>query len=242
MARRGRTRILRRDDIALSGDEAESLRGFLWFDLCAEYDATHLHSYIQRSPERYSDDFLAFENIWWRDEMIHFEGFRLLYSLLYGESPSDIQARLDERVPDFGPLESFFGDEFRLCLLFAYDELATTRAYHEDFAVYRRFGSDAVLRWIRHVTRDESFHYQNAVRLVRDRHAHRLTEIATHVADFVTHDLGDHAYRATFLFDHDGEGFSHEFCRENGRLLVERLGRPGDVDVLERRLRARSVA
>jgi hypothetical protein len=214
---------LSREDVALDDAELEKHREFFWIDLCAEYDALHLHRHLRDRGDDYSPEFLAFEEAWYRDEMNHYRGFRALYALLYGEDEASLEARVARREPDFGPLQSFFGDEFRLAALFAYDELATTRAYHVDYALYRRLGHPRFMTFIRRLVRDESFHYQNAVAVMRRLHRDRLGELPEHIDDFVAFDLGGHAYRATFLFDHEWEGIGDDFFAENGEILKRRL-------------------
>ncbi len=210
-------------DVALSPDKISSLREFFWFDLCAEYDALSLHRHLLAGPDVYGAEFWEFATVWLADELNHYRGFRVLYKLLYGESDESIDARLAERKPHFEPLATFFGDEFRLCCLFAYDELATTRAYHLDFELYRSLGHPKFLKFIRRLTRDESYHYQNAVALMRLHPRSRLIEVEHHVDDFVRFDLGGQAYRATFLFDHDWDHIEGGFFRETGEILKKRL-------------------
>ena len=214
---------LTRADVAFSDERIEELRDYFWFDLCAEYDAAHLHDYLAAHENRFSPEFRRYEQVWWRDEMNHANGFRRLYSMLYGESDVAMDARLADRRPDFSVLEAdgFFDDEFRLTLLFAYDELATTRAYHLDFELYREMGHPRFLAWIKATTRDESFHMQNAIALVRLLHRDRVAEIPAHVDDFVRYDLGGHRYRATFLFDHEWDHVSPQFYRENASELMK---------------------
>lgn len=211
-----------RADVVLGDDELAKLREFFWFDLCAEWDSGHLHRHLHRRGDDYTPEFLAFEEAWYLDEINHAEGFVALYCLLFGETREDVVARLEAREPEFDELEGFFGDEFRLALLFAYDELATTRAYKLDVALYESLGHPVFAEWIRRLLRDEGYHHANAVEVLRRRHADRMGEVADHVADFVAWDMGGHAYRATFLFDHEWD-VEPEFFRQNGEILVQRL-------------------
>ena len=216
-------RGIQRGDLALTEAELDGLRDYFWFDLCAEYDSTHLHRHVHARGDALSPEFVAMEDAWYRDELNHTRGFLALYSILYDESEEEVESRLAERVPDFGPLSSFFGDEFRLCLLFAYDELATTRAYHLDIELYGRFGHPALLTWIKRLIRDEGYHHHNAIEVLRRVHGRRFAEAPRHIEDFVRWDLGDHRYRATFLFDHEWEHVDDAFYRDTGEILRKRM-------------------
>lgn len=211
-----------RSDVTLEDEELAELDSFFWFDLCAEWDSRHLHEYLHARGDSYTREFLDYEEAWYADELNHAEGFLALYGLLYGETREEIVARLDAREPNFDDVESFFGDEFRLALLFAYDELATTRAYKIDVALYDRMGHPVFGEWIRRLLKDEGYHHTNAVEVLRRCHAHRMGEVKDHVEDFVSWDLGDHKYRATFLFDHEWD-VDPSFFSRNGEILVSRL-------------------
>ena len=211
-----------RDDVALSDREVASLEQFFWFDLCAEWDSRNLHRHLHERGDEYSPEFLAFEEAWYLDEINHAEGFLAIYAMLYGEERAATIARLEAREPAFEELASFFGDEFRLALLFAYDELATTRAYKLDAELYDRMGHPVFSDWIRRLLRDEGYHHANAVEVIRRLHAHRLGEVSRHVADFVSWDSGHNKYQATFLFDHEWD-VEPDFFRRNGEILIERL-------------------
>lgn len=211
-----------REDVALADHELADLESFFWFDLCAEWDSRHLHRHLHERGDEYTPEFLAFEEAWYADEINHAEGFLALHCLLFGEQRDGVIARLEAREPEFDELGRFFGDEFRLALLFAYDELATTRAYRLDVALYERLGHPVFRDWIRRLLRDEGYHHANAVEVIRRRHAHRMDEVAKHVGEFVEWDSGGHDYRATFLFDHEWD-VEPGFFRENGEILVGRL-------------------
>ncbi|MEZ6195685.1 MAG: hypothetical protein R3F20_08135 [Planctomycetota bacterium] len=214
---------LERADVALDDAEVAELEPFFWFDICAEYDARNLHRHLAAGGVDFSPEFRAFEEAWYRDEMNHYRGFLELYCRLYGADADEVAARVAAREPEFEPIDRFLDDEFRLAALFAYDELATTRAYFVDFELYRRMTDPRLMRFIRLLVRDESFHYQNAVAVLRHRHADRLAELPSVVDEFVRFDLGGHRYRGTFLFDHDWEHIDRDFFRENGEILLSRL-------------------
>ncbi len=91
-------------------------------DLYAEHDAENFCKYLQ-PPE-----FKEMEKLWRRDEFNHYLGFRQIYSLLYHKSFREIEWQLAACEPNFIPIKEFLQDEFSICVVLAYDELATTRA------------------------------------------------------------------------------------------------------------------
>ena len=210
-------------EITADRREVESLRDFFWFDLCAEWDARHLHEHLKARLDSFSPEFRAMESAWADDEANHARGFLDLWCALYDEEESDVVERLSERRADFTAIERFLDDEFGITLLVAYDELATTRAYSLDVALYRRLGSERLERWIRLLIRDESYHHRNAMVLLRLLHGARIPGARRRIEEFVRYDLGDHGYRATFLFDHEWGHVDHRFYRRNGEILLSRL-------------------
>ena len=208
---------LSRDDLELGGEDLGKLESFLWFDLCAEHDSRHLHALLQQLPLSFTCDFSAFERLWFRDEVNHEMGFRKLYQLIYEVDDSTLDARLAERVPDFSPFEEFIQDELSLCVVFAYDELATCHAYRGDLPLYRRLNERVLPRWLQQIILDEAFHYRNALEIaVRHFGGDGMDEISRIIDRCVEYDSMQLPYRGTFIFDHVWEGIGPEFFRANG--------------------------
>ncbi len=208
-------------DIRIEHPEVARLKAPMWNDLCSEHDAENLCVYLEGSGLEFTPEFLAFERVWRRDEWNHYLGFRFIYSLLYGEPEDSIIIRLASQPVDFAPLKEFLGDEFVICLLLAYDEIATTRSYAMDHETYRGFGHPAFLKWIRLVTRDESFHYDNCMQVIRHSYLHRLPELPKLVDRIVEIDVSKKQYQGTFVLDHTGEVFTPDFLTKCGRLIKE---------------------
>lgn len=221
------TRVAR-ESLRIDPDYVRELEPALWNDLAAEYDAEHFCRYLDdretagtlhRSPE-----FRAFEAAWRRDEWNHTVGYARVYSLLYEVPEAEVLDRLRTRAVDFGPIEHLLGDEFRVCVALAYDELATTRVYHDDLASrYPRFGNRDLLAWMRRVTRDEGFHFANVVRVIRANHADRLRELPGALDDLIAWDEHGGEYRGTFVLDHDGAQYTPEFVAECRRLILRQF-------------------
>ncbi len=210
---------LHRAEVGLDEATLARLRGFFWFDLCAEWDSRHLHDRLMASAGSFSPEFLAFETAWFEDEINHAEGFLRLFAVLYGEDEGDLRRSLDAREPDFSAVAAFLEDEFDLAVLFAYDELATMRAYRIDMDLYRRFELPSASRWIRHLMRDETYHHKNAFDLVLLNHRHRLREVPDLIRAFLAFDEGDNRYCGTFVFDHEWAHVRPDFFARTAEIL-----------------------
>ena len=208
--------VLVPDMLHLPAADREESEQFLWEDLCSEYDAENLCIELERLSAQgqfYSPEFWSFEKVWRRDEFNHYIGFQRLYHLVYGTPESAIAARLQARPADFTPFLDFLTDEFKLCLMLAYDELCTTRAYAVDMPYYRAFGQPLVEEWMHKVRGDEAIHYMNALRVVQTRHRDRLPQAEAILEEALALDLQAKSYQATFLFDHGGPSYSPAMLR-----------------------------
>ncbi len=214
--------------LTLSVSERAENQQYFSEDLCSEYDAENLCIELERlrdAGQQYSAEFWSFERVWRRDEFNHYLGFQRLYHLLYGEDEAEIARRLKERSADFTAFLHFLTDEFKLCLMLAYDELATTRAYAHDMAFYQQFGSPLVVEWMHRVRADEAIHYMNALRVAQTRHRDRLPEANAILEEVVTLDLASSEYQATFLFDHSGPSYSPAMLRGCASTVMEQIRR-----------------
>ena len=98
---------------------------------------------------------------------------------------------------------------FFICLLIAYDEILTTKSYATDHELYLSFGHPAFFEWIKQVTRDEAYHFHNAMEVIRLRHSNRINEIPETIELMLNWDLQKNEYAGTFVLDHDW--YSEEF-------------------------------
>lgn len=210
---------LKRSDILQNDTNIEDLRKLFWKDLCSEYDAENFCKYLENSHINLSDDFKSFEFVWRRDEFNHYLGFRHIYSICFGVSKEEISNKVIKRSVDFEPILGLLEDEFKICLLLAYDEIATTKAYSTDFDKYKTLGHKNFLTWIKRVTRDESYHFHNCMQLIGKNHRNRISELPRLVDKFIEWDLGENAYKGTFVLDHDSEYFSKSFLIDCGNVI-----------------------
>ncbi|WNG50020.1 hypothetical protein F0U60_42295 [Archangium minus] len=204
---------VRPEDIIMPEQDKRDYEPILWNDLCSEFDAQYMNTWIRRSGLTLSGEFHSFVEAWSRDEYNHYLGFRRIYSLFYGESEAAITERLEARKPDFRVIDDFGRDEFLLCAVLAYDEIATTRSYIDDTEFYGSLGPSAFRDWVRWLVADEARHFMNLLRVMQGRHAHRLAELPAVLDRILEIDLTKDSYEATFVLDHHGPQFSEKMLK-----------------------------
>jgi hypothetical protein len=197
-----------------------SFRDLLRHEILSEYDALLLSRYIQELGMALSEDFKSFEKDWVADELRHHMGFRQLYAHLYGKGLHEIDATLEGRGGQFDKITRFLGDEFGLLVLLGYDEIVTTKAYARDLPIYDSFGQLGISKFIRLVARDEVFHFQRIVEILRARFADRIAEVPALLEVIVAVDSRQGSYRGTFVLDHGG--FPMELLA-SASMLMKRL-------------------
>lgn len=192
--------------IFVQEDKKPYFKEFFWHDLCSEFDSKHLYEELLKRKQSFSDEFWLFIEAWYRDEVNHAKGFGRIFTILFGESEESLADRLSQRPVDFSGFDEFFDDEFKLCVLFAYDEYATVLTYQKD-SFYGQFGHAAFLEWIRRVRADETLHFINIVKLIHYKHPHRISETAAVLGTIITIEENLSSYKSTFLFDHNSPHF-----------------------------------
>jgi hypothetical protein len=207
---------LTKEDICLSGEELSNRKEFLWNAMLTEYDAKNLGRYLTTRDIEFSPTFLSFKRAWSRDEWNHYLGFRQLYSVLYDEPEDKIATQLEMDSGDFESIAKFLDDEFKVCLVLAYDEIATFKSYLAEFPFYTALDR-RVFRWFQKVTRDELNHFLNCMEIIRCNHPTRSSEIASTIDLFIKWDIGRHPYVRTFVLDH--YWYSQKFLEHCGELI-----------------------
>ncbi|WP_009629902.1 hypothetical protein [Synechocystis sp. PCC 7509] len=211
-------------DIKVTDKLLEELHDIIWGDLYAEHDAENFCEYLQQSGITFTPEFKKMEKLWRIDEFNHYQGFRQIYSLLYHKSFEEIERELAAYQSDFLSIQEFLQDEFSICVVLAYDELATTKAYCQDFELYKLLGSKPIVDWIKYVTKDEAFHYSNAMELIAQRHRHRLPELPMLVERLIKYDLAVSKYKFTFVFNHQNrQYFTSDFLHECSDIIYKRF-------------------
>ena len=216
---------LKVEDCDLSSHDIDQLRDYFWVDLCAEWDSRYLHQELLHRGRNFSPQFHEFESAWYQDEINHGDGFLVFYSRLFGEPESAVEKRLSQRRADFSLVEEFLEDEFSIALLFAYDELATIRAYHLDLALYDQLGPSICKTWIRQLIRDESYHHRNGFELAVSNKSYEEERAFELIDSFLAYDSKQLPYRATFIFDHAWSHVDATFFRDTAEILEKLLRR-----------------
>ena len=168
---------LRRSDINLSDEFLDKKRDFFLHAAYTEFDAENLCRFLETLDFEFSPEFKVFEKKWRRDEWNHYIGFRYIYSIIFNESETAIARIIESRPYDFSGIQNFFKDEFSICLLIAYDEILTTKSYASEHQLYKSFGNPQFYSWIKEVTRDESYHFNNVMEVIGLNHSDRIEEI-----------------------------------------------------------------
>lgn len=212
-----------RSNLTINEQEISVLEELFWNDICSEYDADNLSKFLNNSDLNFSPEFKVFEKVWRRDERNHYVGFRQIYSLLYNEPVEQIERRLADREKDFSSINEFLQDEFMICMVLAYDEIATTRAYRMDFELYKSFGQQSIADWIKYVAHDEALHFSNILEVIKRCHSERLAEVPVVIDQLVEYDLADNDYKATFVLDHKGYYFTPKFLCDCGKIIYNLL-------------------
>jgi hypothetical protein len=207
---------LTKADVCLSGEEIANRKEFLWNAMLTEYDAKNLAAYLTTRGIEFSPEFLSFKRAWSRDEWNHYLGFRQIYSMLYDEPEDKIAERLEKDSGNFEPIAKFLDDEFKVCLVLAYDEIATFKSYLAEFPFYTALDIQ-VFHWFQRVTRDELNHFLNCMELIRCKHSKRISEIAGTIDLFIKWDIARHPYVRTFVLDH--YWYSQRFLEHCGELI-----------------------
>lgn len=201
----------------LSKAVIEDSQDTLWNNMISEFDAENFCIYLETENLNLSPEFKAFEFVWRRDEYNHYIGFQHIYSTLYDKPKEEIINSLSNRTVNFQPIREMLEDEFKICLLLAYDEIATTKSYVSDYDFYASFGHSSFLKWIKLVARDEAYHFNNCMELIGKNYYHRTKEINELVNKFIKWDLDKNEYQGTFVLDH--ASYSEDFLTSCGNIM-----------------------
>jgi hypothetical protein len=212
------------EDISANSEQRESVRDELWGDLCAEHDAEYFWTYLNAGDHSFSAAFQSVVSVWRSDERNHYLGLRRICSLVYGLTEEEIDRRMAEREVNFIPMHHLLADEFRICVVAAYDELVSARGYKRFAGEFKAFGRPEFVTLIKRAARDEALHYQNFLDVLRFAHAGRLNEVAGVVDEICAYEARrDLEYSATFILDHFDDTFSRGFLADCGQTVVKRI-------------------
>lgn len=205
-----------RKDVALSDEELQPHLNLIEYDMFTEFDSQNFDGFLTKCATRglvLTPEFMAFRAAWKWDEWNHYLGYRRLVHLLTGAPEEQLHQRAVARPCDFDSLGHLIQDEFSICLVLAYDESVTSFSCAMDFDLFRSFGHEAFLRWIKLVRRDEAWHFWNVMNVIRYRHLGRVSEAEGILETLVAWDLARQPYESTFVLDHDPERFDESVLR-----------------------------
>ena len=216
-------------EVRCTPSQAREFEPRLWLDLVAEYDARLLEAELgRRAAERgeaYSDAFGLFLGAWALDEAKHASGLASLYRLVMGVTEQELDERLGQRTGNFQAMGELLDDEFKLAVLFAYDEAMSTRGYSADIPFYASLGPPAFETLLRHLKNDEATHYANAVELLGAEFPGRSEEVPSVMARIIDLHAAQESYQATFILDHVSADFTKEELREVGKRVSAAIQR-----------------
>lgn len=208
---------LQRKDIIVNQSYLSRKKDFFLHAAYTEYDAENLCKYLDTLEMEFSPEFKVFEKVWRRDEWNHYVGFRYIYSIMFNQREEDVARLIEERPSNFSGINQFLNDEFSICLLIAFDEILTTKGYAGEKKLYHSLGHPAFARWFKYVTKDEAYHFTNAMEVIRLNHYNRIPEIPKMLDSFIEWDMQRNEYGSTFVLDHDL--YSPEFIQEGANVI-----------------------
>lgn len=191
------------EDIRVDEVKKNEYRPFIMADLCVESDASNLYRELVEH-HTLSKEFRQFLEPWHQEEINHATGFCRIMNLLFGMDDAQLIREVTLRKADFSRLESVLDDEFKLAIMLAYDECASTMSYKQD-TFYQSLGPVEFNQWITLVIKDEARHFMNAVKLIHCKHRGRLHETQRVLDDILAMDSANHPYQATFLLHNDAD-------------------------------------
>ena len=203
----------------LSAEEKVQLEDVLRWDLLSEFDARFFSAHLRTLGIEFTPAFLEIEHEWARDEERHYRLFRTAYDTVIGLN-EEFEAELANRSADFEPIAHLLEDEFSICCLGAYDELATVRAFRANIANYDKLGPEFG-KVVRRVIADEARHYHGFLTVLQNEHAHRADE-AEAALQRIRNTEGT-AYGNTFVLDHDDPIFTDAIYDEAEAILLRHI-------------------
>jgi hypothetical protein len=222
------------DHVTASPELRRAVRRNLWGDMCAEYDSEHLWQHLNTGGFDFSTEFRSALAEWRSDERNHYVGLRHICSTMYDVAEEEIDTEMTDRRADFSAIQGFLTDEFRICVVLAYDELVSSRGYRLFFDSFGKFGPPQYSQWVRWACRDEAWHYQNFLDVIRMVHPNRLPGVAGVIREIEAYESSPAmTYHGTFLLDHTGETLGRDFLVDCGRTVIKQcMGISADVRAL----------
>ncbi len=193
--------------ILLSSADLAKYYNHLFNQLQAESDSSNLYKELLLNHS-ISNDLRKFLDVWYPEELNHAEGFYKMLNIFFEEKVQDVKRRIESnhKESDFKRLQTFINDEFKLCVLFAYDEYATLMDY-KKMSFYKLVGPPELVEWVTKVMKDEARHFVNLVKLIHHNYQNRTHETADVLNQILDIERSLKDYHFTFLLDHPHRDF-----------------------------------
>jgi rubrerythrin len=192
---------VRPDDIILEPQQKQKLRALFLSDMGVESDAKNLYEFLH-AHHLVSVELERFLKPWLYEELKHADAFRRILSLTHALDEHELLDSLQQRTYEFNSFGHLLEDEFKLCVLMAYDECSTIMAYRKD-SFYQNLGPKEFIQWHKLVIADEARHLRNAVHLIHCKHPQRIKETDKVLEEIINTEQTAPNYHGTFIFDRD---------------------------------------
>ena len=206
--------------LRLQPEERAQNQDMFWRSICSEHDARHFYRHLINAGPALPWSFQDFLAGWLADEVNHARGFKIVYRSIYGVSFEEIERELQDRSIDFSRIEEFFQDLQSACLLFAYDELVTTRVYQLSIPFYDGLQTQVGSEWIRRLVYDEAQHFRAVMKVLFEHCSGTSQHAEKTLCRIIEIDLSQPEYRGTFVLDHVCPEFP--FGKRDLEALVQR--------------------
>lgn len=219
---------LDRTDVSLPDAELVPHVALLDYAMVTEFDSQNFDDYLTKLAGEglvFTPEFMAFRAAWRWDEWNHYVGYRRLVHMFTEVPEPALHRRTTSRPADFSGLTEFLEDEFLICMTFAYDEIVTQHACTMAIDMFRSFGHENFLTWIKLVRRDEGWHFANLVDVIRRCHRDRLDECEGILERLNAWGLERQPYRSTFVLDHDLDLLGEATLRRGATTLLRAVTR-----------------
>ena len=101
----------------------ENFKHLLSRDVFSEGDSQPFYDYLMTRKTEFSQNFLAFLDLWLIDELKHYEALRRVYAALSGISFREMDRIFAQRNHEIEPIAITLKDEFTILVTFMFDEL-----------------------------------------------------------------------------------------------------------------------
>jgi hypothetical protein len=176
-------------------------------DVYSEGDSQALLNYLLGRKAEFTPEFWLMMDKWFTDEQKHYEALRRVYRLLSGISFSQMDETFSQRHHEIDPISAILTDELTILVALVFDEMGSTISYRRDLWEFYRHYGPVVHCLGKQLVMDEGIHFQNAVRVIQEKHGDRQAEIPNLLQSIAQLENNLGRYCKTFFLDHAQEQF-----------------------------------